>query len=177
MSYQEFVHAGLALLQVDAFNSHLLLAWYTVGCLNHSCGPTPWNAQENKLLIPWSVILSKVGHSSSPRQCFSASPDGMVAFSKSYMCPENFQQKTSKRNPNHRLIHISHLLFILSSFQMSELFTPTLTVIQATQWRKLSYSNFYLGFHWFCDWFVFVFLLLLPQCTVIHRFWCLYLLC
>jgi len=40
--YQELIHAGLTLLQVDAFDGHLLLSRLAVRCLDDCSGSTPW---------------------------------------------------------------------------------------------------------------------------------------
>lgn len=41
-AYQELVHAGLTLLQVDPFDGDSLLLGGTVGCLDHGSCSTPW---------------------------------------------------------------------------------------------------------------------------------------
>lgn len=42
IAYQELIHAGLTLLQVDPFDGHLLLLGSTKGRLHHRGRSTPW---------------------------------------------------------------------------------------------------------------------------------------
>lgn len=48
VSYQELVHAGLTLFQVDAFDGHLLLPRLAECCLDHSSGSAPSRGEHGR---------------------------------------------------------------------------------------------------------------------------------